>query len=137
MGGSHRTVPNQRARDLRKNMTDAERKLWHYLRLRQVAGHKFRRQVPIGPYVADFACLKALIVIEVDGGQHSEARANDSVRDDFLRGQGFRVLRFWNNEVLANMDGVWRRITSEISNDGSSGGTPHPNLPPQGGKGFS
>jgi very-short-patch-repair endonuclease len=130
-------MPDERARQLRKNMTDAERKLWHYLRLRQLEGHKFRRQVRIGPYIADFACLKALIVVEVDGGQHAEARAYDARRDDFMRGQGFRVLRFWNNDVLSNIDGVWRVIAEEINRPASCGGTPHPNLPPQGGKGLN
>ncbi len=96
-------------------MTDAERRLWRYLRLRQLDGHKFRRQVPIGPYIADFVCLKAMLVIEVDGGQHAEAHAYDSRRDDFMRGQGYRILRFWNNDVLANMDGVWQTIVKEIN----------------------
>jgi very-short-patch-repair endonuclease len=127
-------MADERARQLRKNMTDAERALWRYLRLRQLDGHKFRRQVRIGPYVADFACLKAMLVIEVDGGQHAEARAYDSRRDDFMRGQGYRVVRFWNNDVLRNIDGVWQTIVSEINSAASCGGTPHPNLPPQGGK---
>jgi len=130
-------MADERARRLRKNMTDAERKLWQYLRLRQLEGHKFRRQVRIGPYIADFACLKAMLVIEVDGGQHADARAYDSRRDDFMRGQGYRILRFWNNEVLGNMDGVWQVIAAEINHTGSCGGTPHPDLPPQGGKGLS
>jgi len=93
-------------------MTDAERRLWRYLRLRQLDGHKFRRQVRIGPYIADFACLNPLIVIEVDGGQHADARAYDARRDDYMRGQGFRVLRFWNNDVLSNMEGVWDTIAA-------------------------
>jgi very-short-patch-repair endonuclease len=95
-------------------MTDAERALWRYPRRRQLDGHKFRRQVRIGPYIADFACLKLLIVIEVDGGQHADARAYDSLRDEYMRGQGFRVLRFWNNDVLGNMDGVWETIAAEF-----------------------
>ena len=115
-------------------MTDAERKLWQYLRLCQLDGHKFRRQVRIGPYIADFVCLKAMLIIEVDGGQHADARAYDSRRDDFMRGQGYRILRFWNNEVLGNMDGVWQMIVSEINDQAACGGTPHPNLPPRGGK---
>ena len=130
-------MADERARRLCKNMTDAERRLWQYLRLRQLEGHKFRRQVRIGPYIADFACLKSMLVIEVDGGQHAEARAYDERRDDFMRGQGYRILRFWNNEVLGNMDGVWQVIAAEINNDGSCGGTPHPDLPPQGGKGLA
>jgi len=71
--------------------------------------------VTIGPYIADFVCLDALLVIEVDGGQHAEARAYDSVRDDFMRGQGFRVLRFWNNDVLGNMEGVFETILSALN----------------------
>ena len=129
-------MADERARRLRKNMTDAERALWRYLRMRQLDGHKFRRQVPIGPYIADFVCLKAMLVIEVDGGQHADAVTYDSRRDDFMRGQGYRILRFWNNEVLANIEGVWDVIAAEINNPPSCGGTPHPNLPPQGGKGF-
>jgi very-short-patch-repair endonuclease len=77
-------MADERARRLRKNMTDAERRLWQYLRLRQLEGHKFRRQVRIGQYIADFACLKARIVVEVDGGQHTEARVYDT-RRDFMR----------------------------------------------------
>jgi very-short-patch-repair endonuclease len=107
-------MADERARQLRKNMTDAERRLWQYLRLRQLDGHKFRRQVRIGPYIADFACLKAMLVVEVDGGQHVEARGYDSRRDDVMRGQGYRILRFRNNEVLNNMDGVWQTIVKEI-----------------------
>jgi very-short-patch-repair endonuclease len=95
-------------------MTDAERRLWRYLRQRQIDGHKFRRQVRIGPYIADFACLNPLIVIEVDGGQHAEARAYGARRDEYMRGQGFRVLRFWNNDVLGNMEGVWETIAAEF-----------------------
>jgi very-short-patch-repair endonuclease len=118
-------------------MTDAERAMWRYLRLRQLDGHKFRRQVRIGPYIADFACLRAQIVVEVDGGQHADARAYDSRRDDFMRGQGYRILRFWNNDVLSNMEGVWEVIAAEFKKQVSCGGTPHPDLPPQGGKGLT
>jgi very-short-patch-repair endonuclease len=107
-------MADERARTLRKTMTEPERKLWRYVRQRQLDGHKFRRQVRIGPYIADFACLSALIVIEVDGGQHADARAYDARRDDYMRGQGFRVLRFWNNDVLGNMDGVWDTIAAEL-----------------------
>ena len=103
-------MADERARRLRKNMTDAERRLWQYLRLRQLEGHKFRRQVRIGPYIADFACLKSMLVIEVDGGQHAEARAYDERRDDFMRGQGYRILRFWNNDVLQHADAVLETI---------------------------
>src|SRR5262245_56875064 len=130
-------MADERARSLRRNMTDAERKLWRYVRLRQLEGHKFRRQVPIGPYIADFVCLKGMLVIEVDGGPQLDARAYDSRRDDYIRGQGYRILRFWNNDVLGNMDGVWDVIAAEINNYASCRVTPHPDLPPQGGKGLT
>jgi very-short-patch-repair endonuclease len=85
-------------------MTDAERKLWNVLRNRGL-GVKFRRQVPIGPYVVDFAAISERLVIEVDGGQHAESD-RDKARDDFLASNGLRVLRFWNRDVLVNLDGV-------------------------------
>jgi very-short-patch-repair endonuclease len=93
------------AKTLRTNMTDAERRLWYRLRAHRFDGHKFKRQVPIGPYVVDFACLARKLVVEVDGGQHSDNQ-NDAVRDGYLEREGFRVLRFWNNDVLRNTDGV-------------------------------
>jgi very-short-patch-repair endonuclease len=102
-----------RARELRAAMTDAERTLWRCLRLRQLDGYRFRRQVPIGPYVADFACLQAGLVVEVDGGQHAGTRF-DQGRDAFLRAQGFSVLRFWNNEVLRNPDAVCGAILAAL-----------------------
>jgi very-short-patch-repair endonuclease len=95
----------QNARRLRKQMTDAERALWFLLRRKQIEAHRFRRQVPIGRYIVDFACLEARLVIEVDGSQHAESRA-DKERDAWLRSQNFRALRFWNNDVLHNQDGV-------------------------------
>ena len=94
----------KRARELRTAMTDAERALWHVLRDRQL-GVRFRRQAPIGTYIVDFACLERKLVIEVDGGQHAESAA-DIERDTWLRERGFRVLRFWNHEVLTNNAGV-------------------------------
>jgi very-short-patch-repair endonuclease len=98
----------KRARELRCAMTDAERALWHALRLRQL-GARFRRQQPIGPYIADFACLERKLVIEVDGGQHAESEY-DVARDAWFREHGFRVLRFWNHEVLGNIAGVTEAI---------------------------
>ncbi|MBD9436873.1 endonuclease domain-containing protein [Pseudoxanthomonas sp. PXM03] len=94
-----------RARELRRDMTLAERRLWSVLKDRQLDGFRFRRQHPVGPYIADFACLEAGVIIEVDGGQHMDA-ASDRTRDAFLHGEGFRTLRFWNNEVMANLEGV-------------------------------
>jgi len=94
-------------------MTDAERRLWYRLRAHRFGGHKFKRQVPIGPYVVDFTCLGRRLVVEVDGGQHAENR-RDEVRDAYLRREGFRVLRFWNNDVLKNTQGVLEVILSEL-----------------------
>jgi len=94
-------------------MTDAERALWWLLREKQVDGHRFRRQVPIDHHIVDFACLEARLVIEVDGGQHAESKA-DSERDAYLRSQGFRVLRFWNNDVLSNRSGVLVTIAEAL-----------------------
>jgi very-short-patch-repair endonuclease len=86
-------------------MTDAERKLWYMLRDRRFSGAKFRRQVPLGRYVADFLSFENQVVIEVDGSQHS-GRASDIPRDKWFRTQGFTVLRLWNNDVLTNLEGV-------------------------------
>ncbi len=98
-------VLRRRARELRARMTDAERKLWFALRDRRFTGFKFRRQVPIGQFIVDFACFEARLVIEVDGGQHAES-LRDRHRDHWFAANGFRVLCFWNNEVLPNPDGV-------------------------------
>lgn len=105
---------SQTARYLRSNPTDAERKLWSPLRRKQLHGHRFRRQRPIGPYVVDFVCLEASLIIEVDGGQHAEQLAKDEARTRFLEKQGFRVVRFWNNEVLANSTEVLEVIMQTL-----------------------
>lgn len=102
------------ARRLRAASTDAERKLWRSLQASQLAGFKFRRQLPIGGYVVDFACLEARLVVEVDGGQHADS-ADDKERDAWLRSQGFRVLRFWNNDVLSNTEGVLTTIAKALA----------------------
>jgi very-short-patch-repair endonuclease len=94
------------ARQLRTAMTDAERFLWQDLRLRQFDGYKFRRQHPLGHYVLDFVCLTAKLVVEVDGGQHSEQNEYDASRTEWLRQKGFRVLRFWNHEVMKDIEAV-------------------------------
>ena len=104
----HQDVPASKrrfARALRREMTEAEARLWHELRGRGLGGAKFRRQVPIGPYVADFVCTEALLIVEVDGSQHGDS-AGDTVRTRYLGERGFRVLRFWNDEVLREMDSV-------------------------------
>jgi very-short-patch-repair endonuclease len=103
-----------RSRALRRSATDADRKLWHRIRARQLSGHKFRRQVWIGPYIVDFICFEQLVIIEVDGGHHANSASNDAARTAWLNSQGYRVLRFWNNEVLQNIDGVLSRLLSEL-----------------------
>jgi very-short-patch-repair endonuclease len=105
-----------RARELRNNLTDAERTLWRHLRLRQINGHKFRRQRPIGPYIVDFVCLEKRVVVEVDGGQHSEQIPYDEKRDAWLRAEGFAVLRFWDHEVLTQLDSVKQSIWRALRN---------------------
>jgi len=116
----------RRARELRSSMTDAEHRLWKELRGRAL-GAKFRRQVPIGSYVADFACLPKRLIVEVDGGQHL-ANALDMVRDAWLRSHGFRILRFWDHEVLRNPRGVLEVIAGAL--DGSEVGRAHGEAPP-------
>jgi very-short-patch-repair endonuclease len=78
-------------------------------------GHKFKRQQPIGPCIVDFVCFEAKVVLELDGGQHADAEAEDRARDTWLRAQGFRVLRLWNNDVLQNLDGVLERIVENLA----------------------
>lgn len=104
-----------KARELRKNSTDAEKKLWNHLRLRQLGGYKFRRQHPLGPYIVDFICLEKRLLIEVDGGQHSERVDYDKERTAWLEAQGFRVLRFWNNEILNEIDVVKEVIAEALA----------------------
>jgi very-short-patch-repair endonuclease len=104
-----------RAKELRNNPTEAERILWQHLRLRQLSGYKFRRQQLLGNYIVDFVCLEKRLVIEVDGGQHNSQQAYDEQRNTLLEEQGFRVLRFWNNEVSQNIKAVketiWQALT--------------------------
>jgi len=142
------------ARELRKNLTDAEKKLWHHLSHEQLEGMKFRRQHPMGDkYIVDFVCLEIKLVVELDGGQHAEQKSYDDRRTAFLEAEGYRVLRFWNNEVMENIEGVWMRIRetllapvispSPLRGEGRDGGdlsstlsselverTPPPNPPP-------
>ena len=105
------TVP--RARTLRKDATEAEKRMWRALRETFPTG-KWRRQVPIGPYFADFFSFAAKLVIEVDGGQHAEAASYDARRTEFLEAQGLTILRFWNNDVLANTSGVLEQISLSL-----------------------
>ncbi len=115
------------ARELRRNMTDAESHLWKLLRRRQL-GERFRRQCPIDRYVVDFVCLRRKLVVEVDGGHHAES-SQDRIRDACLMKLGYRVLRFWNNDVLENSEGVYGMIQASLAN------CPHPDLPPRAGEG--
>ena len=102
------------AKKLRINSTDTEKYLWKYLRGRQLEGFKFRRQHPIGKYIVDFVNLERKIIIEVDGGQHLENK-KDKLRDKWLEEQGYDVLRFWDNEVLTNIEGVLELIREKLS----------------------
>ena len=104
-----------RARRMRREMTEAELKLWSILRNRALVGVKFRRQVPIGNYIADFCCLDRRLIVELDGGQHAEQEAADALRSRFLSGKGFRVLRFWNDQVLSGSEFVVAEILAAIS----------------------
>jgi very-short-patch-repair endonuclease len=107
-----------KAKRLRRDMTDAERKLWSVLRNAQLKGAKFRRQQPIGPFIADFVCQEHRLILEADGGQHANSDA-DARRTGFLRSKGYRVLRFWNTDILGNIDGVTAAIAVALT-------APHP-----------
>lgn len=100
----------QKAKQLRVNSTDAENRLWQHIRNRQLDGWKFRRQMPFDHYIVDFVCAELKLVIEIDGGQHAEARFYDDQRTEHLQSKGYQVVRFWNNEVLGNTEGVLERI---------------------------
>ena len=102
------------ARKLRRSTTDVERKLWHRIRDKQIEGFRFRRQRPVGRFIVDFICLDARLIVELDGGQHAENVAHDKKRSAFLESLGYRVLRFWNNEVIENMDGVLERLREAL-----------------------
>ena len=103
----------QFAKTLRRNMTDTERLLWRHLRAHRLLGQKFRRQQPIGPYVVDFVHFGARLIVEADGGQHNGCES-DTVRDRWLESQGFRVLRFWNNDILREPEAVLARILQAL-----------------------
>jgi very-short-patch-repair endonuclease len=121
--------PRDYARGLRHRQTDAERRLWARLRDRRLQGAKFARQVPIGPYVVDLCCRELKVIVELDGGQHAAAARADAKRTALLEALGYRVLRFWNNDVLANTDGVLQRIAQALA------ARPSPRPSPQRGEG--
>ncbi len=116
MKGLGRVNPaiKRNARGLRREMTDAERSLWQHLRRRQLGGLKFRRQHPIGRYIVDFVCVEVGLVIEVDGGQHGVQQSYDESRTAWLEQRGYRVLRFWNNDVLTHSEDVRETIWREV-----------------------
>jgi len=105
----------ERARALRKNQTDAEKLLWKHLRNRQLNGYRFRRQVPMGRYIVDFTCASLKLVIELDGSQHMSNTDYDERRTQYLTTQGYKVVRFWNNELLHHTDSVLEAITLTLS----------------------
>ena len=105
----------ENAKALRNNQSEAENRLWYQLRAHRFMGLKFKRQKPVGRYIVDFVCLDHRLVIELDGGQHAEQVPYDRQRDEWLRGQGYTVLRFWNNEVMQNLGGVLEQIKSALS----------------------
>lgn len=115
------------ARALRKNQTDAERRLWSKLRNRRLGDCKFRRQQVVGPFIVDFLCMEPKLIIELDGGQHAEQQQRDEQRTRYLQALGYRVLRFWNHEVLGDFDAVLETIQIAIG-----GLFPHPNPLPEG-----
>lgn len=125
-GGASVTLAH--AKEMRHAPTEAESRLWSRLRAKRLNGWKFRRQQPIGRFIADFVCYEARLIVEVDGSQHAES-ARDEVRDKWLSSQGFRVLRFWNNEVMENEDGVATAILAALH-------PPLPNPSPTGGEGL-
>jgi very-short-patch-repair endonuclease len=116
-----------RARGLRQTMTDAERKLWYRLRNRHLSGHKFRRQHEIDPYIVDFVCTDSMLIVELDGGQHANQHEYDERRTRHLQAGGYRVLRFWNNDALINIESVLEVILAAVASP-----PPHPNHLPAG-----
>jgi len=117
------------ARRLRRDQTNAERKLWFRLRDRRLGGLKFRRQMPVGRFVVDFCREAARLIIEVDGGQHGERLEQDADRTRILEAMGYLVLRFWNNDVLQNIDGVAETIVNTLN---QTSNPPHPDSLPNG-----
>ena len=104
----------KRARTLRNSATDAERRLWQPLRLRQLGGFRFRRQVPLHGYIVDFLCVELKLVVELDGGQHADQTAYDEIRTGVLQGAGYRVLRYWNDDALLRTSDVLEDILREL-----------------------
>jgi very-short-patch-repair endonuclease len=112
-------MANEFARHLRKAMTDAERFVWARIRYRQLGGYKFRRQAPIGKYIADFVSFEAKLIIELDGSQHAFQIEKDEARSDWLRSQGFQIIRLWNDEVFDDWENVMERIWPMLPTPGA------------------
>ena len=106
-----------KARNLRTNQTKAENCIWKLVKAKQVKGLKFRRQHPIPPYIVDFVCIEKKLIVELDGGQHADAVEYDERRTTFLESKGFTVIRFWNNEVLGNIEGVYEALLTYLEED--------------------
>ena len=113
-------ITKQLSKNLRQNQTKAEARMWRHLKNRTLAGFKFRRQCPIGSYIVDFICFEKMIVIEIDGGQHAMRIQKDAQRTKYLEARGFRVIRFWNNEVLADTESVLNTILTVLLSSSSS-----------------
>ncbi|MDA8214352.1 MAG: endonuclease domain-containing protein [Nitrospiraceae bacterium] len=113
----NKTIFRERRRDLRRNQTEAEKILWSRLRNKRCLGLKFFRQYSVGAYIMDFYCPEYKLAIELDGGQHAEdeSKEYDRIRTDYLKSKGIEVVRFWNNEVLNNTDGVFEEITKKLT----------------------
>ena len=103
-----------RAKLLRKNQTEAEKLLWYHLRAHRLGGYKFRRQAPIDNYIVDFVCFNPKLIIELDGGQHLEQVSYDTYRSDILKSKGFKIIRFWNDIILKDVESVKETIYSKI-----------------------
>ena len=116
------------AQKLRNEATSAERLLWRYLSKRQLGGYKFSRQMPVGPFICDFMCRKARLIVEVDGGQHDAREPLDRKRTEYLEAEGYAVIRFWNNEVTGNTEGVLLAILDKLA-------SAPPPAPPASGRG--
>jgi very-short-patch-repair endonuclease len=133
----HSAIANQtrrQARTLRKGPTDAERKIWQVLRSLKPLGVHFRRQAPIGSFIADFAWYAGRLVVEIDGGQHAQSqRAYDERRTSWVKSQGYRVLRFWNNDVLKSPHDIGEAILAAVRESGALSENPTPDPSPQGG----
>jgi very-short-patch-repair endonuclease len=102
------------AKKLRADTTDAESVMWYQLRNRNFFGYKFRRQVPLGKYIADFVCMDKMLIVELDGGQHAEQSNYDAIRTLYLNDRGYKVIRFWNTDILTNLNGVLEYLRQEL-----------------------